>query len=286
MLRRVWCWGLESEGSTRTAALLRIGLMLIAWARFGRELGLWTLHTYPEPDLNLAIAVSFWISTILTFLGIGSRASAAWAGITLLGMTIGGAHFGHHDWAHHHTFLLAYAVMLLPLTPCDRSYSVDRWLHVRRATRRGLLITPERANLWGMRLISLQVAVLYFYAAFDKADAAFLSGMRMEQIAMKLYLGSDVPDAAWFHAAMVAASWATVILELALAFGLFFARARPWLLAVAVAFHAVIYVTLPVSTFTVTMWLLLITFLDPDAVHAWIVRGWNGEPLTTPLGSP
>jgi hypothetical protein len=94
----------------------------------------------------------------------------------------------------------------------------------------------------------------------------------MEHFAMYLYLGSDYPKSSLFHPAMVGLAWTTVSVELVLAFGLWFKRLQPWLIPLGLIFHALLYVLLPVGTYSLNMWLLYLAYLDPDAVHRFLDR--------------
>ncbi|TGV64656.1 hypothetical protein EN792_068870 [Mesorhizobium sp. M00.F.Ca.ET.149.01.1.1] len=136
----------------------------------------------------------------------------------------------------------------------------------------GLPPRAGRGNLLGLRLIVVQLSVLYFFAAFDKSGYAFSSGARIEAIFLWYYAGSDypaIPGLAWL-ATLV--SLAVVALEYSLAFGLPFRATRRYLLLPGLAFHAIIYVTLPVYTFSATMVLLYLAYFDADAVDRVIAR--------------
>ena len=67
-------------------------------------------------------------------------------------------------------------------------------------------------------------------------------------------------------------AFAVVALEYCLAFGLPFRRTRRYLVLPGLAFHAIIYVTLPVYTFSATMALLYLAYFDADAVDRVIAR--------------
>jgi hypothetical protein len=274
VVRALIRWTVDYEGSTRSVALMRIGLALIAWARYAEEL---SFHRHLEWDFSM-VGASFFVSSTLMLFGVCSRFSTAWTGATLLFGTY--AHLGFQrgiePWTHHHTYLLCIATCLLALTPCGGSYSWDRWRAVVRAEREGRAAPPEYGPLWAQRLIALQVATVYFWAAFNKTSVAFLDGSALEFVAMSLYLGSDYPQSPLFHATTVFLAWATVTLEYALAFGLFVQRLRVWLVPAGMVFHAIIYMTLPVATFSVTMWILYLAFLDPDQVHAFLDRIGTG----------
>lgn len=258
MLSRVWQWAVESEGSTRTAALLRMGLALIAWARFGSEVALF--HD-PSPA-RMALAIVFSVAATLMFVGWRAQWSTA-ATALVISAIYWNAAVRQGRSGYHHVYFLASAMWLVALMPCGRSLSVDRW----RALRRGRAET-ERANLWPLRLLAIQVAAIYFFAAFDKTEWGYFTGERLEMFYLSVYGGARFPyEVPWFHAACVALAWGTVAIEYTLAFGLFVARWRLWLIAVGVVFHGVIYLTMSVYTFSVTMVLLYLAFVDPDEVH-------------------
>ena len=269
LVRNITAWAVQTEGSSRSSALIRIGLALLLWSRFASELLLYRDMTTP----GLALAIAFFVATTMLLVGWQSRLAALLAGSVGLLMYY---HFGHglgrEPWTHHHVYLLSVATLLLALTPCGACYSIDRYLAVRRAE---LSATPpplETGNLWGLRLIVLQLSALYFYSAFDKTGYAFLSGARLEHLVLWYYAGSDYPSFAGFKAMTILVAWMVVALEYALAFGMPFRATRRWLVLPGLAFHAVIYASLPVYTFSLTMAVLYLAYFDADAVHRLIDR--------------
>lgn len=271
-------WAVNSYGSSRSSGLIRIGLALLFWSRWAGELLLYMNQSVA----GLILSLNFFAATTLLLIGYKSRAVALWTGA--VGFVIY-YYFGHalgrEPWTHHHTYLLAIAALLLTLTPCERSYSLDRYLAVIAARRRGQAPPPERGNLWGLRLIVLQLSVLYFFAALDKTNAAFLSGARLEQIFLWFYAGSDYPDIPGLPALAMVIAFAVICLEYALAFGLPFHRTRRYLVWPGLAFHAIIYLTLPVYTFSATMILLYLAYFDADEVDHVIARLQGMEPATS-----
>ena len=260
-------WAVCSEGSSRSSALIRIGLAMLFWSRWAGELLLYM----DQSPVGLFLAVNFFVATVLLFVGYHSRLAAVWTGAVGLTMYYYfGFQLGREPWTHHHAYLLAVAALLIALTPCGRSYSLDRYLSVMRAERTGVAPPAERGNLWGLRLIVVQLSVLYFFAAFDKTSYAFLSGARLEAIFLWYYAGSDYPVGLAWPATIM--SLAVVALEYCLAFGLPFRATRRYLLLPGLAFHAIIYLTLPVYTFSVTMALLYLAYFDADAVDKVIAR--------------
>lgn len=255
------------EGSTRSAALLRILLGLLVWVRWGA----WMRPTHSLEGWQLALAAAFWVSSIGFVLGVQARGMAALLGGTLLAAYWGeGVFGGHPHLVAHHTYLLSWSVLLMSLVPCDRSYSVSRWWAVRRAEAQGRPAPAERGAVWGLSLLAVQVSAVYLWGTYDKLDPAFLSGERLEIIFMALYTGADYPSLPGFHILCVAAAWVTVLLEAWLTVALWHPRTRTVSLGLGLALHLLFYLGMPVHTFSATMAALYLAFLDPDAVHRFL----------------
>ncbi|MBL9107367.1 MAG: HTTM domain-containing protein [Myxococcales bacterium] len=260
-------WALAHEASTRTAALLRICLVPVLWSRWAAELA---PHRVGGSALAL-VGLVFYAATALLLVGLWTRLAAAVVAAVVLVLVYGhGLLLGRPDWLHHHTYLLAVVSLLLAATPCGRSLSLDRWRALRRAARGGPPAPRERANLWGMRLIALQLAALYAWSAVDKLTPGFLSGDRLEAILLVTYFDHGLRAAPWLHLAALAGAWLTVLAELVLGPGLLHPRARRYLLVPGLLLHAAFYVLLPVSTFSVTAACMYWAVLDADRVHAAI----------------
>jgi len=275
-------WAIGTEASSRSSALIRIGLALLFWSRWAGELLLYR----DQSPAGLLLSVNFFAATTLLFVGFHSKVAAAWTGCVGFAMYFYFGHeLGREPWTHHHTYLLAAAPLMLAATPCGRSYSLDRYLAIRRAERDGTPVPPERGNVWGLRLIVVQMSTIYFFSAFDKTGSGFLGGARLEQIYLWFYVGSDYPALPALSALAMLVAVAVVALEYALAFGLPFQKTRRYLILPGLAFHLVIYMTLPVYTFSATMMLLYLAYLDPDAVHAAIDRLQGHRPSAPQQGN-
>lgn len=269
LLRGVVDWALHTQASTRSSGLLRLALVPVIWSRWAIEL---LLYIDVSP-VGIALSLNYFVATTLMFVGVFSRFTTMWTGLVLLTMYhYFGLEMGREPWTHHHTYVLSAATLLCAATPCGHSYSFDRWWALRKAGKQGQPPPPERANVWGLRLIAIQLSTIYLFTAWDKTNWGFLSGDRMEHYLAWFYLGSKVPRGGLFHATMFASAIVTVLLEYALAFGLLFRRTRRWLIVPGLLLHGLFYVILPVSTYTATMWVLYLAYLDPDAVHRWLDR--------------
>jgi len=201
-----------------------------------------------------------------------SRGACLVSGLVTVWMVfVVGQQDGMESWAHHHTTFLAVVTFVLAFTPCGRSFSLDRWLAIRRAERNGTEWPTEWGNVWAVRLVALQLSAIYFWGAFDKMRWAVLGGDRIEQPLMYLYFGSDYPGV-WFHWMAVALAWATVCLECTLAVGLWIPRFQRRLMLVGILFHGMLYYTLPVTVFSVSTVLAYLTYVHPNTVHQAVGR--------------
>jgi hypothetical protein len=255
---------MEREGSTRAMALVRIGLVLLAWSRWANEL-------LPFRDLTpdrLLLSLAFFVTTAWMLVGWHGRAATASAAAVISAIVFWfGRVQGVEDWVHHHTTLIAYAFVFVALTPNSTSLSVDRWLAVRRARRLGLPPPPERGPLWATHLLALQLSTVYFWSAWDKTSMGFLSGFRLEQIFIEVWWVSDWWPPSSVRAAFAVAAVSVVLLEYFLAFALWVRRWHWLLVPLGMALHAAFYICIPVNTFSLTMGLLYLAYLDPDEVH-------------------
>ena len=123
-----------------------------------------------------------------------------------------------------------------------------------------------------MRLMTAQLSAVYLWSAIDKCEPGFLGGARIEQIAGFYYFGSDLPLGTALTIASATAAVVVVALELGLAIGVWRPRWHRRLLPLGVAFHAGLYVLLPVATFSATMVLLYLAAIEPAAVHRAVAR--------------
>lgn len=255
---------MDMKGSTRALGLLRIGLALLLWSCWAREL---MPHRWDRP-LYWVLGAAFYLGTTGMLLGLWTRFSVAVTGLTVGTLVFGCGYFdGQHAWIHHHTHLLAHATLLLALTPCGRSFSLDRWW-----LRRAGWVAPEVGPLWAVPLLALQTSAVYFFGALDKTSVRFLSGDHLRGIVAVYYTGSDPVELPGYAALLVLTSIAVVLLEYLLAFALFVPRWQRWCMPIGLVLHGVLYVSIEVGTFSLTMAILYLAYLDPAVVHETIDR--------------
>jgi hypothetical protein len=178
---------------------------------------------------------------------------------------------GYPGWSSHHIYILVVSVSLLALSPCGRSFSWDRYRALAQA-QDAQDIPPECGDLWPQRLIALQLAALYFWAAVDKTNWSFLSGQRIEEAFIWSFTGRALEPLISLGAILAVLSIIVVVVEYFLAFAIFVRRWQAFVLPLGLALHAAFYVLLPVNTYSATVMVLYLALLDPDAVHRFLDR--------------
>ena len=280
MIGRAWRWFVDHmllyEGPTRGVALMRILLVGIIWTKYAAKLMPFRVF---HDTLELSMAMTFYVASTLMFVGLWSRVSTGVTGALLMiyyyyqGLTLDDDFF-----IHHHTYLLNIGTLFLAFTDCGKSLSVDRWLALRRARHRGESPPREWGVLWGLRLIAFQMVMVYVWGAWDKTHLAF--GDRMEHYHMNLFFGSDYPPFVGFSTLMAGLAVFTVAIEYILPFALIWPRTRAAAVWIGIALHIVFYLVLPVATFSATMLLFYVAFLDQRSIHHVIDQMLGSEGQT------
>jgi hypothetical protein len=245
----------EVPGSTRGVALMRIGIVLVAWAELGAEAA--------PRAAGWPLALFFYASTAAMLVGVRAQlatlaaAAATWIAIYKLPGTM-----------HHHTYLMAVAMSCLALTPCGRSFSVDRW----RAVRAGEA-PEERGNLWALRLIGLQLSAVFFWGGYNKLtlgtqsfQVGFLSGDRLEQTILYYHsLPAHSPN--WITSVFALMGTGITLFELFCGIGLWLPQTRKWCLVGCLVMTTSFQILLNVGTFGVLAAVLYVSFVPPERVH-------------------
>ena len=183
------------------------------------------------------------------------------------------------------------------LCPCGAAYSVDAWLESRRCgTLAEPLILP-----WGLRLIQIQISVVYIFAVLLKFGGnLWLNGTALDYVLNNTEVGRfDVSFLTHYPVLINLMTYSALAMELALAFLIWFRAARPLVLFLGLMLHAGILLTINIPIFGELMWVGYLAFLTPPEFDALLravdVRRlfrWSearleatGEPLTVTLDS-
>jgi hypothetical protein len=150
--------------------------------------------------------------------------------------------------------------LLLALCPTGAALSVDRWRrHGRAALRTAPLVAP-----WGLRLLQLQVMVIYFFAFWSKSGDLWRVGTAVSTVfRIDDLTRFDVPD--WLAESVLIIAvftWGALFIEVGLAFLLWAKPLRPVLIVLGISLHLFIDVFIVVGFFGPLMVTGLMAFTD------------------------
>jgi hypothetical protein len=189
-------------------------------------------------------------------------------GITLL---VAGFHLGESRWtiwSDQHRQLTAVLALLLALAPCDRSFSLDRYLALGRAERRGHPAPPEFGSLWTCALLRGFSGAVLLVTTLSLVDSEWTSG---RLVATAMFGGFRQSTELLAIAGVLA--WTLLAAHWFVTLGLWFERTRTAALWTGAVSYLFLYVAIPsLSTLPLTVCWLLFTFVPADAVHRAIDR--------------
>ena len=302
-LGRGWHAFFHEPQDTRVCAMVRIAyasLVLVHWAVLFPDLDLWFGESgvlpgtisrevaqpyrwsllWHVPATSAAVHACFWIAvthTVLLLVGLWPRLNAACLLAWLISFqSRNGFILDGEDTVMR---LLAFYLVLMP---CGASWSVNawmaRWWHMYRRTEQCSAL--HRAPAWGLRLLQIQMAVIFFTAGLEKAGSeAWLNGTAMYYVArLDDYFGR-FPTPAWLFDqpwSVALLTWLVVLGELLVPVFIWFRQTRRWALAAAVLFHLGNEWTMHLFLFH---WLMLagwLSFLVPSDWE-WLAGGKRSE---------
>jgi hypothetical protein len=258
---------LTAEVSSRSLGLLRIFAALSIWVEFASP---WVAHRMDDYVGTWLLAWGVLIPIWLVIFGFKTRAAATIVALSFAGLHLYyGIHVGIEKLVYPvQQFQVA---VLLAVTPCGRSLSVDRALEVRRARREHRAAAPETVQWWWLELFILQAASVYLWQAIDGCDPAWLDGTKLEIYIMQWYGTADIFELhPRFHDLVVGLAWTATVLEFVIAFGLVIRRTRPYVMWIAALFVFVHMLAFSHNYATSYMYLLMLTLLIACVPPAWI----------------
>lgn len=164
-------------------------------------------------------------------------------------------------------FVLGFYLML---APSGAALSVDRWLE----TKSRFWEFPRR-SLWPVRLIQVQVSLLYFFAVWEKLRGETWNDGTAVSYAFRLEDLERFPVPAFVTDSLLLVNlltYGTLAIELALAILVWNRKLRPWVLLLGVMLHLGIGYAVRVGFFSYAAVVGYIAFLPPATVSAWLYR--------------
>ena len=163
--------------------------------------------------------------------------------------------------------VLAFSLML---APSGSSLSVDRWL----GARARFWEFPKR-SLWPLRLIQVQVSLVYFFAVWEKVRGETWNDGTAVSYAFRIEDLERFPVPGFVTESLLVVNlmtWGTLLVELALAILVWNGKLRPWVLLLGVTLHLGIDYAVRVGFFSWAALVAYIAFLPPETVSVWVYR--------------
>jgi hypothetical protein len=252
----------------RSAAMLRIALAIMLPYAF-RSLGMqvyppaeWIPHAlwwYHHLFLTPGYAAGVIFVAVLFGLGVYPRAT----GLVLFAMLLPLASLSRGRQSRQ---VWLFALFAFSLVRSDAAWSLPTWLNRRRALN-------DAGPIWPIRLIQIQLCLVYAVNAIAKSTPHYLSGdtlVAMSHMRSNFLLNMSDGYARLGPVAMpvALAAVASVITEAYLAIGFWFRRLRWLTAAIGVAFHIMLQSIVQIFMLDITSMFLYSAFLLPWSVKS------------------
>jgi hypothetical protein len=165
--------------------------------------------------------------------------------------------------------LLRIEALLIAVAPSGCALALDR-----RRTAGSFWDSQVRAP-WVIRLMQVQVSVIYLATVRDKLSGTTWNDGTAVSYALRLADLRNFPVPGWVATnalLMNAATWGTLVVEIAIGVLVWNRRLRPWVLVAGVLLHLSILLTLVVGFFSWTIWILYLAFVPPKVAQRWVDR--------------
>jgi hypothetical protein len=202
---------------------------------------------------SIALVLGFWsrIAAVLVFLALLSFARRA---PSILNSGDG---------------LIRNLALLLALAPSGAALSLDRW----RRAKKQFWEFPARAP-WALRLIQIQVSVLYLSTVWQKARGTTWNDGTAVSFAQRIHDLERFPLPSVLSHSLTLSNlqtFGTLAVELSLGVLVWNRVLRPYVLAVGVILHAGIDYSIRVGFFSFAIFASYVAFVPPETARAFIL---------------
>lgn len=286
-----WCQFWFEPQETATLAIMRVlfGLVVLVWAltllpdlrafftpegvlpsqQYSGLAGVWGLFSLSSSYTVLLIAViAIAIAAVCMTLGILTRVAAIVIWLGVMAFTRRNPYVANSG----DLYMRVIAFYLL-LTPAGASLSLRRWLR-----ERDRFWEFPRRSLWGLRLLQLQVSIVYVTAVWDKVSSGPLwnNGTALSYIWRIKDVGRfPTPALATNGLDINLATYGTLAIELSLGVLIWNRRLRPWVVLLGILLHLGIEYSIRVGYFSLLSIIGLCAFISPGASRKAILAARN-----------
>ncbi|HRJ32277.1 MAG TPA: HTTM domain-containing protein [Fimbriimonadaceae bacterium] len=220
----------------------------------------------PDTGFAMAFYALVVVAAFCTAIGLWTRVAT----ILLCVGTIS-LHMRNQAILHGGDTLLRACTLYLAIAPSGAACSVDRLIALWKGKAPQI---PPLVSLWPQRLIQYQVAIVYFTTVWHKWIGNTWRDGTATWYVPQLQEFERFPVPAWVDSLPMVkfTTYATLIVELALATLVFYKPYRKWVLLSGLILHGVIEYRFNIPLFAFMMCSLYIAFYDGEEVTAWFKR--------------
>jgi hypothetical protein len=226
----------------------------------------WSVFDLFPGDLAVTIVYFLlFVAALMLIVGLKTRLAALVVFVCLIS-------FGRRNpWVLNSGDLLVFVLAFYMLwMPAGESLSVDRWLR----DRRGLWEFGTRA-VWPLRLVQIQVSVLYVAAVWAKVRGTTWNDGTAVSYAFRMADLERFPVPHFVTDTVLIANvltFGTLAVELSLGILVWNRVLRPWVLLAGVSLHLGIDYAVRVGFFSWAVLVAYIAFVPPGAASTFLVR--------------
>ncbi len=215
-------------------------------------------------EITIAFAVIYGLAILSSILGFHTRTSL----VVAMAMMV--SFHQRNIWLLCSSEVLMRIIMVyLIFSPCGNSLSIDSL-----RAKAGKILLPRTGSIWTLRLIQIQISVLYIWTVWHKLKGDdWIDGSAL-YYASRLENMTNLPlpylmDSILF---MKLSTWGTLVLELALGILIWFKEFRKPLILFGVIFHLGIEYLMSIPFFEINLIFLLMNFYTPEEHKAFVER--------------
>jgi uncharacterized membrane protein YphA (DoxX/SURF4 family) len=278
-------WFTPVETSTLALFRIAVGLVVLSWtlalapslyAFYSRD-GI--LPTYPDYEGTLAWGLLEWfpgnaavtilyfallLASICVLVGFATRIATLIVFVCMVS-------FAHRNpWVlNSGDLLVQLLVFYLLLAPAGDGLSVDRWLKRDRQ-----FWEFSRRSIWPLRLVQVQVSILYITAVWDKVRGSTWNDGTAVSYALRIGDLERFPVPGFVTDSLILANlmtFGTLAIEFALAILVWNRVLRPWVLLLGVLLHLGIDYGVRVGFFSWAVFVAYVAFIPPERARAFIL---------------
>jgi hypothetical protein len=232
--------------------------------------GAWSVFELFDSDIAVAVVYfALFIASVCLIFGFKSRVAAFVVFFCIVSL------IHRNRWIlNSGDLFIAVLSFYMLFMPTAAALSVDRW----RRARDRFWDVPEKP-VWPLRLVQVQVSILYITAVWDKARGITWNDGTAVSYALRIGDLERLPVPGFITESLLISNlltFGTLGIELAVGILVWNRKLRPWVLLLGVSLHLGIDYAVRVGFFSYVVLVAYIAFLPPETVEKWLesLRAW------------